>query len=75
MVQELCGALPPATKIGMLLEGGYDLAALEASLEASLEALVGGTPSAPQAAAAPEERHLAELDRAEQTTRGTFRLG
>jgi acetoin utilization deacetylase AcuC-like enzyme len=46
MVEALLGAVPYETPIAALLEGGYDLAALEASLRASLEALVGLPPEA-----------------------------
>jgi acetoin utilization deacetylase AcuC-like enzyme len=75
MMHELGRALP-STKIGMVLEGGYDLAALEASLAASLEALVGGaTRVAPLAEPATDARHLQEVDRAEHMARAHFRLG
>jgi acetoin utilization deacetylase AcuC-like enzyme len=75
MMHELARALP-STKIGMLLEGGYDLAALEASLTASLDALVGAaTRGAPQAEQATDARHLQEVARAEQMARAHFRLG
>jgi acetoin utilization deacetylase AcuC-like enzyme len=61
MVKILLGALPPATKVGMVLEGGYDLEALEASFAAALGALVD--PSAPMAPPPAElsPRHSAEL--------------
>ena len=74
-LRELVRAVP-STKIGMLLEGGYDLAALEASLAASLDALVGGTTPAQPAAEPPTDgRHLAELERAERMARAHFRFG
>ncbi|HEX6764114.1 MAG TPA: histone deacetylase, partial [Polyangiaceae bacterium] len=41
MTRYLLQALPADTPIGALLEGGYDLDALEASLAATLEVLVG----------------------------------
>ena len=41
MVEKVLAAMPHETPVAALLEGGYDLAALEASLRASLEALVG----------------------------------
>jgi acetoin utilization deacetylase AcuC-like enzyme len=41
MTRLLLGALQPDTPVGALLEGGYDLRALEASLTKTLEVLVG----------------------------------
>jgi acetoin utilization deacetylase AcuC-like enzyme len=41
MTRLLLGALRPDTAVGALLEGGYDLRALEASLTKTLEVLVG----------------------------------
>ena len=81
MLRELVAALPSGTPIGMVLEGGYDLAALEASLTAALGALMapGGARSA-EAAPEPappsvlDPRHASELARAEETARRAFHL-
>ncbi len=70
MLRALGAALPARTPIAMLLEGGYDLAALEASLAAALRAMLepGDLPRSPASgsspARSPSPRHAAELDRA-----------
>lgn len=50
-------------RFGIVLEGGYDLAALAASVKATLEALEP-TGDMPVPSGVPSERHAAELDRA-----------
>jgi acetoin utilization deacetylase AcuC-like enzyme len=75
MMHELVRAVP-STKVGMLLEGGYDLAALEASLAASLDALMGESqPTQAPTQQAPDARHLVEIERAERLARAHFRFG
>jgi acetoin utilization deacetylase AcuC-like enzyme len=64
MLHTLGAALPAHTPIGMLLEGGYDLGALEASLAAALGAWLEPAPSPPPPRLEPGPRHAAELDRA-----------
>jgi acetoin utilization deacetylase AcuC-like enzyme len=74
MLRLLGAALPARTPIGMLLEGGYDLAALEASLASALGAMLelGNPPPPPPSGSSPgsgpasglSPRHAAELDRA-----------
>lgn len=68
MVATLLSALPSEAKIGMLLEGGYDLEALEASLVAALESLVAERTPASPAPVAQQGRlsptHEAELEAA-----------
>jgi len=62
MLRLLTSALPPDVPIGMVLEGGYDLDALEASLVSALEALTGdATAGAREGAVA--GRHAEELAR------------
>jgi acetoin utilization deacetylase AcuC-like enzyme len=63
MVSTLVAALPAGTPIGMLLEGGYDLAALEASLATALGALLEPDPPGP-AGSSLTPRYEAELERA-----------
>jgi acetoin utilization deacetylase AcuC-like enzyme len=80
MLRLLVAALPAGTPIGMVLEGGYDLDALEASLAAALGALV--TPAdtsaedTPRRVAAPDldARHASELSRAEESAQRHFHL-
>jgi acetoin utilization deacetylase AcuC-like enzyme len=64
LMTTLVTALAADTPIGMVLEGGYDLAALEASLTAALDALVGAEPPPPPASLKSASPHAAELDRA-----------
>lgn len=88
MMQRLCDALPDETPIGALLEGGYDLRALQTSLAATLEVLAGideggQNPSDPSAdseltkrATNPVSgRHTAELERARSVAAEFWRLG
>jgi acetoin utilization deacetylase AcuC-like enzyme len=73
MVETLLQAVP-GTPVGMVLEGGYDLGALEASLVASLEALAG-IPAGEGAALAPgSPTHLAEVKLARQVAGAFWRL-
>ena len=80
MARHLAGALPrgPEGRIGIVLEGGYDLDGLGASLRATLEAF--DTPAAPAAAApspgqAISSTHEVELARALATAGLHHRLG
>ncbi len=87
MMKALVGALPEATPIGAVLEGGYDLGALESSLVATLEALVGlaperefsaalaGAESTTKTAQSVSERHSLELERARRAAAEFWRLG
>jgi acetoin utilization deacetylase AcuC-like enzyme len=87
MMTELVRALPGDTPIGALLEGGYDLGALESSLAAALEALVGlapereftapggATKSTTKTPTSVSERHSLELDRARRAAAEFWRLG
>jgi acetoin utilization deacetylase AcuC-like enzyme len=73
MVRSLTGALAPNVPIGMVLEGGYDLDALEASLGRTLEALTGNvTGDATSGAVA--LRHAEELAGAAAAVGPYFRL-
>ena len=73
MMNALTRALPAGTPVGMLLEGGYDLAALEASLAAALGALL--EPSGAEAPGPPvAPRHEVELARAVATARQFWHL-
>jgi acetoin utilization deacetylase AcuC-like enzyme len=74
LVHLLTSALPAGTPVAMVLEGGYDLDALEASLTASLEALLAPTPAPPSAALHTDTRHGLELDRALAAARGFWHL-
>jgi acetoin utilization deacetylase AcuC-like enzyme len=74
MIRQVRAALPAEVPIGMVLEGGYDLDALEASLVASLGALAedevrAGTPSIE-----PDPRHALEITRAAQVAEPFFHL-
>jgi acetoin utilization deacetylase AcuC-like enzyme len=73
MVSSLTGALPPSVPIGMVLEGGYDLDALEASLVRALEALTGNA-AADAPTSAVEGRHAEELARVTAAVDPYFRL-
>ncbi len=73
MVGELVRALPHAP-IALVLEGGYDLAALEASLGASLGALLGEPSEAALGFDAPSPTHEAELERAALAASSFWRL-
>jgi acetoin utilization deacetylase AcuC-like enzyme len=70
----LTRGLAARTPIGMVLEGGYDLDALEASLTASLEALLGLTPPPPPGSVRADTRHGLELDRALTAARRFWHL-
>jgi acetoin utilization deacetylase AcuC-like enzyme len=73
MVDALARAVPEAP-LGMVLEGGYDLGALEASLTASLEALAGVAPASIEPLPAPDPTHLAEVRLARQAASAFWRL-
>jgi acetoin utilization deacetylase AcuC-like enzyme len=73
MFDALVRAVPEAP-LGMLLEGGYDLEAIEASLAASLEALAGAPERDAEPLAAPEPTHLAEVRLARQAAAAFWRL-
>jgi acetoin utilization deacetylase AcuC-like enzyme len=73
MVDALARAVP-AAPLGMVLEGGYDLGALEASLTASLEALAGVAPASTVPLPAPDPTHLAEVRLARQAASAFWRL-
>jgi acetoin utilization deacetylase AcuC-like enzyme len=79
MTRKLCEALPGQTPIGALLEGGYDLRALQASLTATLEVLAGLPTSADSELTTPSNpvsgRHTAELERARSVAAEFWRLG
>jgi acetoin utilization deacetylase AcuC-like enzyme len=90
MTRRLLGALRPGTPVGALLEGGYDLRALEDSLRATLETLVGLDESAgageagrepasrlgaSDATGEPSPRHGEELERAYRAAAEFWRLG
>jgi acetoin utilization deacetylase AcuC-like enzyme len=62
MVRSLTAALRPNVPVGMVLEGGYDLEALEASLVRALEALTG-TATADAPASLVDARHAEEIGR------------
>jgi acetoin utilization deacetylase AcuC-like enzyme len=64
MTQVLVRALPRGApgRVGIVLEGGYDLEGLTGSLRATLEALVSPTPE--KSAPAPRGAHDAELESA-----------
>jgi len=72
MASDLGRALPNVP-IGMLLEGGYDLDALEASLAAALEGLLDPADDG-QRFAEPDPARLAELERARDAARPFWRL-
>jgi acetoin utilization deacetylase AcuC-like enzyme len=87
MMERLVGTLPGETPIAALLEGGYDLGALESSLAAALEALVGLAPEreisipndATKSTTSPlhtvSERHSREIARALGAAAEFWRLG
>jgi acetoin utilization deacetylase AcuC-like enzyme len=77
MTRRLLEALPAETPIGALLEGGYDLNALESSLEATLEALTGleGVADVSPAVSSVNPRHTEELARAQSTAAEFWSLG
>ena len=75
MLERLLDALPRggAGRVGLVLEGGYDLVGLGESLRASLETLAGqrreDRPTEP-----PSPRHEADLDRARSVAAAHWRL-
>ncbi|MFZ5889845.1 MAG: histone deacetylase [Myxococcota bacterium] len=74
LAAELRRALPKDTRIGVLLEGGYDLAALESALGACFDALSGApAPTAPTEIAG--SVHESELARAFSLQRRHWHLG
>ncbi|HWP08150.1 MAG TPA: histone deacetylase [Polyangiaceae bacterium] len=73
MVRSLTSALPPNVPIGMVLEGGYDLEALEASLVRTLQSL-SGIAAADGPTGAVAGRHAEELARVEAAVRPYFHL-
>jgi acetoin utilization deacetylase AcuC-like enzyme len=77
MTRRLLEALPETTPVGALLEGGYDLNALEASLRATLEAMTGLEPLGTLASVpgGVNERHTAELARAESAAAEFWSVG
>ncbi len=74
LMHVLKGSLAAGTPVGMVLEGGYDLDALQASLTASLDALLGGSPPPPPGSLRADTRHGLELDRALTGARGFWHL-
>jgi acetoin utilization deacetylase AcuC-like enzyme len=74
LMNTLVTALPEGTPIGMVLEGGYDLEALEASLTAALEALVGTEPPPAPGSLRAASPHAAEVDRALTGARSFWHL-
>lgn len=74
LTQELLQALPTDTPLALLLEGGYDLAALESALGACFAVLAGAP--APTLSPAPESReHEREIARAFALQRRHWHLG
>lgn len=61
LAQSLWSLLASACPIGLVLEGGYDLAGLQGSLEGSFLGLQGGTP---EPMGEPSARHAQAIDRA-----------
>jgi acetoin utilization deacetylase AcuC-like enzyme len=62
-------------RIALLLEGGYDLSAIEGSLAASIDAMLGrelGEREAIEAEAPADGRHESELDAARQVARSAW---
>jgi acetoin utilization deacetylase AcuC-like enzyme len=74
LLRRLSGALPRGTagRLGLVLEGGYDLLGLETSLRAALEAL--GSESGKSSAAAISARHGDEISLAVRAQRQHWRL-
>jgi len=74
--RRLLGVLPQGCPIGLVLEGGYDLAGLEGALGASLEALETGPANTPDPAgkAPVGSAHAAELERAISAHGATWQL-
>jgi len=85
MMRHLLAALPADTPIGAVLEGGYNLRALELSLAATLEVLVGLDPepvskregedeSSPGQTASPAS-NISDVDRAQRAAARFWNLG
>jgi acetoin utilization deacetylase AcuC-like enzyme len=73
LTRAVLNALPAKQPVGLVLEGGYDLAGLEGALGASLSALSRVTPPAlPQGQPLPA--HESDLLRAERALRAHWRL-
>jgi acetoin utilization deacetylase AcuC-like enzyme len=68
LTRALMSVLPDEQPIGLVLEGGYDLAGLEGALAASVEALAGGERSA-QPAGSVEPAHERDLQAAQAAQR------
>jgi acetoin utilization deacetylase AcuC-like enzyme len=73
MMESLLGAVP-TTPVGMVLEGGYDLRAIESSLLASLEPLAGIPAAEPATLAPGSPAHLAEVALAREAASRFWRL-
>jgi acetoin utilization deacetylase AcuC-like enzyme len=74
LMHALADALPPETPVGMVLEGGYDLDALETSLQAALEGLLLARPAPASASPRSDSTHALELDRALGAARAFWHL-
>jgi len=78
LTRRLARAIPRGAtgRLGLLLEGGYDLEGLRSSLRATLDALADtGSGKDSRAPVPPASgRHAAELEHAEQVARRHFRL-
>jgi acetoin utilization deacetylase AcuC-like enzyme len=78
MTSRLIDALPHGAdgRLGLVLEGGYDLAALSGSVAATVGALDGDPASVPEPSSAPiSARHDAELRLVESIQKQFWRLG
>ncbi len=75
MIQQLRQAIPrgPGGRLGLVLEGGYDLDGLEGSLRAVLDALAAAPSSV--ALGSIDPRHEADLSRAREAANRYERLG
>lgn len=74
LMRTFTAALPPQTPVGMLLEGGYDLDALETSLRAALAGLLLPEPAAESVSPRSDSTHASELDRALASARAFWHL-
>jgi acetoin utilization deacetylase AcuC-like enzyme len=74
LMQTFVATLPPETPIGMVLEGGYDLEALEQSLRAALSGLLVAHPAPPSVSPASDSTHAVELDHALASARAFWHL-
>ncbi|MDQ2644748.1 MAG: histone deacetylase [Myxococcota bacterium] len=75
--RRLLGVLPEHCALGLVLEGGYDLAGLEGALGASLGAIAGTeAETAPELSAEPiDAAHAAEIQRALSALGSSWKLG